>query len=510
MARKSKPEPGKQDGTSDRLRAHLQSKPAGELVDLLLQFARDHDAVREQLDELVTLECGDLDQLVRQTRKEIRERTNEEIDSRPWGSTGGVLPDYSKLRGRFEALFRAGRYDTLVELGRELFEGAQAQMEGSRDDEGETFRAIKGCLQIAYQALIESPRSPVEKVLWAIDLDNEDGFGLSEGVKHVRKHDWPKEVWSAVADALTGRLSARNAPEEYGREALANDLADALDRAGRGDEVLPLFEAEAPLTGSYARLVRRLIDARRLDDAERWAVEGIGRVDQYEGERLCKLLCQAAHKRRDWPRVAAFTAEKFFESPDVPSFQELMKAAQKASCEPAVRVAALHFLETGQRPGGGEQPALDWPLPAVPRPKPDPRHARWSGRPGPHFPVLIDLAIAEKRPDDVLHWYERLRKERKRPEWETQDDYTSRVADAIAEAHPERALGLYRELIAALIKATHYESAAPFLERVRDLLVARGRQSDWATYLAGLRGNDRRKRRLMAVLDQVQDPKTPR
>jgi uncharacterized Zn finger protein len=497
MARKRSSSPGKHQTKADRLRNYLQSRPAGELVELLLRFALEHDAIGEQLDELITLQTADVDSLVKQARREIRERTSEEIDSRTWGPTGGVLPDFSKLRGRFEALFRAGQYEVLVDLGRELFDNAQGQIEESRGDEGQTSAAIRECLAIAYDALIESSRRPVDKVLWAIDMRNDDGFDLSKGVEKVLERAGPAEVWSAVADALAARLRGRQKLDSRDRRTLVDDLAGALDRAGRADEVLPLFETEAPVTGDYGRLVKRLIAAGRLDDAERWALEGIQRIDHYEGVQLRDLLRDLARKRRDWPRVAAFQAEMFFEGPSVRTFLELMKAAQRASCEQAVRWAALHFLQTGEKP-----PAREWPLPEVPGPKPDPYRTRSPRESGPHIRMLIELAIVEQRFDDVLRWYDRLRQE-EGDSWGTLSHYRELVAKAVADTHPEQALGLYRELVDARIGSSNYEAAEPYLERVRDLLIAAGRQADWTSYLAELRAAHRRRRRLMDVLDRV-------
>ena len=39
----------------------------------------------------------------------------------------------------------------------------------------------------------------------------------------------PKEVWSAVADTLAGRLQAKQAPKGRERATLVDQLADALD-----------------------------------------------------------------------------------------------------------------------------------------------------------------------------------------------------------------------------------------------------------------------------------------
>jgi hypothetical protein len=174
MARKSSPE--KSAAGEAKLREFLQTRPVNELVELLLRFAREHEEVGEQLNDSVTIQTADMEELIEQARKEILERTEEIVDSRPWA--GNHIPDYSKLKSRFEALFQVGAPDALVELGRDLFNRGQAQIEGASDN-GETHKAIHECLKITYEALNISTRSPVEKILFAIDLHNGDGFGLS-------------------------------------------------------------------------------------------------------------------------------------------------------------------------------------------------------------------------------------------------------------------------------------------------------------------------------------------
>jgi uncharacterized Zn finger protein len=81
------------------------------------------------------------------------------------------------------------------------------------------------------------------------------------------------------------------------------------------------------------------------------------------------------------------------------------------------------------------------------------------------------------------------------------------VAEAVAEAHPDRAAALYREIIdgyIALTSPSAYEAALPYLRKLRDLLHRLKRASEWREYLAGLRETERRKRRLMEVLDRLE------
>jgi uncharacterized Zn finger protein len=134
---------------------------------------------------------------------------------------------------------------------------------------------------------------------------------------------------------------------------------------------------------------------------------------------------------------------------------------------------------------------------------------RRAAREGPHFDVLLELALEEKRPDDVLRWFDGWREAQGRasPRWYGIGEYEARVADAVAEAHPDRAEALYRELIARQIARANpsaYEQALPFLRKLRNLLRRLGRDEGWRTYLAHLRETERRKRRLMEVLDRIE------
>lgn len=116
--------------------------------------------------------------------------------------------------------------------------------------------------------------------------------------------------------------------------------------------------------------------------------------------------------------------------------------------------------------------------------------------------VLIDIAIDEKRPDEVLRWYDR-RKPRSRgwhAGWFTED----RIAEAVVAKYPERAVAIWKQLAEeqiALTKPKAYEAAADYLRKVSRVLKQQGKEQDWQGYLAALRRAHERKRRLVETLD---------
>lgn len=118
----------------------------------------------------------------------------------------------------------------------------------------------------------------------------------------------------------------------YMRDGIANWFAQALEKAGREDEILALYEREARIAGSYRRLVRFLIDHKQFDDAQRWAEEGIEKTrDPWLGvaSGLAGMMDELAQHRGRWDISAAHAARKFFEQPNSTAFEELITVTKK-------------------------------------------------------------------------------------------------------------------------------------------------------------------------------------
>jgi uncharacterized Zn finger protein len=500
----------------ERVRALLAGWSADRLVDYVLTVAADHPEIHEDLEEQAALQTDDVAQLIRETRKEIRKRTAEEAWQNHWDNEGH-LPDYTGIERRLERLFESGQFDALLDLGQELFERGQEQVERS-NDEGETATAITQCLGIIARAVPRSSRPAAEQILLCISLMEGDNYELSAPFADVIDRRWPKKVWSAVADSLLAR--PRPAPDEdrvgqwYGRGRQNHWIISALERAGRTAEVLPFVEAEAPLTQNYSGLVTRLIDAGRIEDARRWALEGIAATKaQWPGisEQLHGQLRRMAERAKDWPLVAAYDARPFFEHPGQESLSRMLASARKAGLEDAVRAAAMYFAETGKRPTGrnGSPP---WPLPDVPDPparednrrQDRPAYSEPPRKPGPSYLFLIDLAIKEKRLADALRWYDAWAADR--GDRYGVAHYTEHVADAVRSEFPERALDVYRQgAERALVNTgdSAYREAARYLRKLKEVLEKLDRSAEWQAYEARLREQYKRRRNFIQVLDRM-------
>jgi uncharacterized Zn finger protein len=514
---------GKESGN---LRDYLEGLSAPELAAYVAQLAERYPEVARELKNRGALARGETGELIRQARKEIRRVTSQSAWYNHWSGEGD-LPDYSDLKHRFKQLLEIGQADALLELGETLFESGHQQVESSHD-EGETASGIADCLSLVFQAVLASSLPDARKLLYVIDMMLRDDYEICHGADFVLDRPWPAAAWSEAADELAHRLRALPKPaandfhDRYQRERLTRWLINCLQHAGRDEEILPLCQEEARLTHSYQRLVALLIEKERWEEAKRWAREGIEETEkQWPGiaKGLREQVRELAEREGDWSSVAALRAEEFFTHPSLHSLRELQQASDQAGCGSEVRAAALRFLETGVRPapqpGRSRAPlakasarrkaASTWPLPT---PTNTIRADQASAPAQPHFDVLLQLALEEKRPDDVLRWFDQLTAGRRSrsPRWYGIDSRSGQVADAVAATHPDRAIALYQQIIEEHIARTSpsaYEAARPFLRKLRDLLHQLNRQAEWSRYLTQLRDANRRKRRLLEVLDRL-------
>jgi len=115
--------------------------------------------------------------------------------------------------------------------------------------------------------------------------------------------------------------------------------------------------------------------------------------------------------------------------------------------------------------------------------------------------VLIEIAISEKKPEKVLYWYDQLRNNKR--SWASVSD--DRIAAAIQDYAPERAVSLWKTLAENLIhqtKPSAYEQAAGYLRKAGKIMKREKKQSQWNQYLNSLREKHGRKRRFIEILDQ--------
>ncbi len=485
---------------------HLRQKSKQEQLDLVNSIITHHPEIREELNYKVRIETGKPSALVKTIEREITKASSRPGYQNHWKHTG-YIPDYSRVRSGLQKLLDEGHADEVVQLGEKLFSAGMTQIEQSHD-EGETANEVADSLKIAFKALGECSLEDVDKMERAVDFGLSDEYALCDGLEVFWKRRFSKKNWGVLADRLLKRLSGvKHEREEdsfsrnYLRDRLTDEILHALENAGRQDEALSLCRQEAEKTHSYVRLVKHLRKAGHTAEAEEWVRKGIAATSQkwpgIAASLKGELLNMRSHKK-DWRFVAALHADDFCKRPSLKTFEDLKKASEKARVWPQVREAMLYFLETGKHPGKNSS---DWPLPDTGIETSN----RCRAEKAPYTDVLIDIAIREKRTDDVLKWFE-IHKQ-KRNKW-PEDALKDNVASAIGAKYPDKAVAILKELAERHISMTNvsaYGTGAQYLRKAQRILKQNGRETEWNDYLRRLKEANRRKPRCIQILDALSE-----
>ena len=481
----------------------LKGKTKAQLIDLIHELAGQYPEMARDLSDRKQLTAGNTKTLVARLRREIRDIGDEPGWQNYWQGEG-YTPDYSGIRKKLETLLKAGHAGEVLTLGRELVTTGTRQVEESHD-EGETAMEIAACMPVIVEALDRSSVDSTDKLNWALDAVLEDQFDVCEVFAEYLHRRHPKSAWHAFADRLLARLnglkgtkSADDFSRNYERDRLSDWAIHALERAGRKDKIIPLCMAEAKRTDSYDRLVKRLIAARCYEDAEHWIQEGIQATkEKWPGiaAGLRDKLREIRTLEKNWPAVAAIQVEEFVRRPSRQAFTECKKASGKAKVWPKVRESLLRYLEKGELPWKQK----GWPLPesGLDRPGADQRN---------RFPLvddLIDIAILEKKPDQVLRWYDQRPKGRFG--WYGVDE--DAIATAVQAHAPDRAVAIWKnkaERLIAQVKPSAYQEAAKYLQKAAKVMRREKKLAEWESYLKELREQHLRKRRLIEILDGLE------
>jgi uncharacterized Zn finger protein len=170
--------------------------------------------------------------------------------------------------------------------------------------------------------------------------------------------------------------------------------------------------------------------------------------------------------------------KNFTEAPMLSCFKTLKNHAHRAECWPEWKVKALaHLRETLTRQRTAAKSAA----------------SRWD-RPGDSS-ALVEILLYEK--DDDGAWREARSGGCAPYLWLA-------LAEARRDKHPEDALAVYQEDVAAALAHTGeavYEHSISMLLKIKALLERLGRADEFGGYVGGLREQHRRKRNLLKRLD---------
>lgn len=447
----------------------LESRTREELLALVReQLADDRDLQRRL--ELRAVAAGTDTGIV-------RERVLSLLDTRPFARYGYVeYADTHAYRRQaaeavaaLRALTASGRSAAAVEVAREALRVLGSTYGEIDDSDGLLGEVSTGLAEAHLEACRTARPDPVVTAEWlvafllheandAVDIDLFDYREVLGGPGLARARALVVAAW---------RANPKGWVEKY--------LVERLLRAD-GDGVDALIEVHAsdlaPNGRTHLVIARELEAVGRAGEALEWAERGLREAVCEEGPDtdLVAFACERHERAGRLPQVVAVRRNLLRARPSLAAYQHLRTAARTAGTwDGAERTGALEVLRAATRPEKG----------------------RWySGS------VLVDALMDD---DDLASAWQAAT-----------DGYADQrqwlaLADLIRDRQPADALAVYLRSIEPLRKLTGdpaYERLAELLLSARACHRALGTEADFATYAAALRAEQKRKRKLMALLDQ--------
>ncbi len=507
--------------TSSIFREYLEDQTKEQLINLLEELAANDSKVHKTLQDRRNLASGQVENIVDSIKEDISELEDVDDYYDDWNDYRGHDNDIdlSQMQQRLQDLLAQGYADQVLSLGEEILSAGKRRVE--MEHEGESIEEIADCMTVVFKAVSQSALSVVDQMLWVIDIESESDYDLCSGSHVFWEQEFTKANWSDIAEVLKKGLKPppstkgkADFPFRYQHDKTVNLIIEALEKSDRKSEVIPFCQSQVEQSRQgYTRLITHLRKKRRTEEAIEWIHKGVAAIHQEHHlvNELRQVFLELQSESRNWLQVAALEADNFFNRPSLHSFQTLEKAAKRAKVLLTVRTAALQYLETGQSPltvkttakttkiaktAKAAQNAI-WPLP---KPEIELPKERFSTK-FPNRSTLIEIAIAEKQPDEVMRWYQ---PPSTKPSRFGGSHFDNEIANAVADTYPDTAIVIWKnsaESLIANITVKAYQQAAPYLQKAQTLLQEKGRKKEWEDYLQNLRITHARKKRLLEVLD---------
>ncbi|MGW4684005.1 SWIM zinc finger family protein [Streptomyces sp. NPDC004244] len=464
--------PRQRSAAASRTRAldtWLDSRTRGELLALVREQLAEDRGLRRRL-ELRAATAGE-------DVGAVRERILSLLDTRPFARYGFVERAEGRAYRRqaaeavaaLRALTAGGRSADAVRVAREALRELGRSYEEIDDSDGLIGGVATELAATHLEACRAARPDPAETAEWlvhhllddvhyATDIDLFDYRDVLGEPGLARARDIAVAAWRA-------------APEGWAEK----HLVERFLRAGGGDvDALVAVRAAdlAPNGRTHLVIAKELGAAGRAVEALEWAERGLREAvsDGGPDDELVAFVCERYARAGRLADVVTVRRDLLRARPSLATYQHVRTAATAAGTwEGAERADALETLKAAARPGEG----------------------RWCGG-----SALVDALWDDGDLDAA--WQAAADGYADQQQWLA-------LADAVRDQRPADALSVYLRGIEPLRRRTGdgtYARMAELLLGVRACHRALGTEAEFAPYLAALRADQKRKRKLMAVLDQ--------
>lgn len=466
-----------------RVRAYLETRDTKDLIDRVLNLARISDEAWLGLVSEARISTGDLDiaQLKKQLTAAIRVSGYMH-----WRQVRFYAEQIEAIIEMLRALYGAGHAAPVVELAEHVIarlDTAMGHIDDSSGALGLVCEDVAALHLAACEAARPDPRKLAVRMLeltlrtdleWFFDapLAYAEVFGEA-GLAAYRKRldkEWVKFAPLEPGDRRWA--TDHDGPSRFMVSHLKENLARAV---GDIDELVDVLAHDLSVGYRFVLIAEELDAAGREREALRWLERGFATFPPAGDDRRLRLALIDAYRRDGFDEEAVDVARAAFDQvADAGSYEELRRAAQGTPAWDPLRAFALRHLR-GAEAGGGR--------------------LREAGR-SSVVRVMIDEGDVEQAWRDACEggctetlWYE--------------------LAELRSETHPDDALEVFRRRLGKVLERAdigNYRDAVQILKQMEATLVHADREQEFAGYVAAVRADNRRRPKLVEMLDKVWPP----
>lgn len=474
---------GRQGGTGeptftmDKVRAYLERQDRDVLARIILEHAEDDDRLRERLLILAASESPEGPDLA--TFRRIIE------DAFDPGGPPDPYPDWEDMQ-RMESvaesiagLLEKGFAEEAIELSEHALGVAESAMDYYPDG---YMSGVMRDLEELHHAACERARPHPEALArrlfeWELRSPYDTFFEAAETYADVLRERGLAE-YRRLAEEEWARISrigpGQRDPEGYSRRSRITHIMQTLARrSGDVEELVAVKSRDLSHSYAYLEIAEIYRRAGRHDEALEWAERGV--QDFPDPDPRLREFLAAEYRRRNRPRDAMEVIwEEFAQRPHFDNYRKLKAHTDRLEDWAMWRKKALEYLR--EHIAGMEE-------------------SRWYRV---DHSVLVRIFLWEGRYEEA--WQEAR-------EGGCSPDLWLQLAARREKDHPEDAISVYRSRIEDAIERKNKESyreARDLIIRVRELMRRLGRGPEFAAYLDSIRSAHRRKRNLMALLEQLE------
>jgi tetratricopeptide (TPR) repeat protein len=472
--------------TMDDVREHLLSWPTPQLVDLIMQQAREDGRLRDGLKMRVAARVAGGPDL-RTFRAALR-AAFEPDDLVPWNEAGDWSRRADTVIDSIQELLEQGHAQPVVDLCEEALELLDSASDMVDDSDGDIASLAERLGKLHLDACRAAGIDPVVLARRLVELevgaqheayeDADERYAEVLGEAGLAAHrDAVEQLWAKVRPLGPGESDR----EKYGRRSRLTHMMECVAALhGSVDDLVAVMRRDLSAPHHFLRIAEVLREDGRFEDALAWAERGLAAFGGRQDWRLGELAADEHHRagRHDAAMTLIWTA--FEDQPALPAYERLAEHARVGGVDwPAWSDRAIAFLRSNiERRSSDRRPRHTWE-PAVDRSS------------------LVEIFLWRKETEAA--W-------REAQEGGCGDGLWMQLAELRQDGHPEDALPIYQRHVQRLVDQKNngsYEAAVAMMRRVHGAMSRMEPPGDFPAYVAALRAEHRLKRNLMALLDSA-------